>query len=363
VRMRGDDRQPDAAFSYVSMESRIPLAHPLRPMRTLVDACLREMSPRFAQLYARTGRPSIPPEKLLRAQLLQGLYTIRSERLLMEQLDYHLLFRWFVGLTMDDPVWDPTVFTKNRERLLAGDVARGFLEQVLAEARAQHLLSNEHFSVDGTLIEAWASLKSFQRKGAADGPPPDDPGNPTIDVHGERRSNTTHGSTTDPDARLYRKGGGHEAKRYHQGHVLMENRHGLVVDGAVTPPAGTRERETAVEMISRVSANGRLTLGADTGYDTREFVDGLREMAVTPHVTQHTTNRASALDDRTTRHRGDALSQRARRRIEEIFGWLKTIALLRKTRHRGTARVEWMFLFGLAAYHLVRMRNLATQSG
>jgi transposase len=361
--MRGDDRQPDAVFSYVSMESRIPQDHPLRAMRILVDACLREMSPRFAQLYARTGRPSIAPEKLLRAQLLQVLYTIRSERLLMEQLDYNLLFRWFVGLTMDDPVWDATVFTKNRGRLLAGDVARGFLEQVLAEARAQHLLSNEHFSVDGTLIEAWASLKSFQRKGAAGGPPPDDPGNPTVDFHGERRSNATHASTTDPDARLYRKGGGQEAKLYHQGHVLMENRHGLVVDGAVTPPTGTMERETAVELISRVPAGGRLTLGADKGYDTRAFVDVLREMVVTPHVTQHTTNRASVIDDRTTRHRGYALSQRARMRIEEIFGWLKTIALLRKTRHRGTARVEWMFLFGLAAYNLVRMRNLAAQSG
>jgi transposase len=361
--MRGDDRQPDAVFSYVSMEARIPQDHPLRAMRTMADACLREMSPRFALLYARTGRPSIPPEKLLRAQLLQVLYTIRSERLLMEQLDYNLLFRWFVGLSMDDPIWDPTVFTKNRERLLAGDVARAFLEQVIAEARAQHLLSNEHFSVDGTLIEAWASLKSFQRKDAAPGPPPDDPGNPTVDFHGERRSNATHASTTDPDARLARKGKGQEAKLYHQGHVLMENRHGLVVDGILTPPAGTAERETAVEMIGRVPTPGRVTLGADKGYDTREFVDVLREMAVTPHVAQNATNRASAIDDRTTHHRGYALSQRTRMRIEEIFGWLKTVALLRKTRHRGTARVEWMFVFGLAAYNLVRMRNLAAQSG
>jgi hypothetical protein len=233
---------------------------------------------------------------------------------------------------------------------------------VLAEARAQHLLSNEHFSVDGTLIEAWASLKSFQRKGTPEGPPSDDPGNPTVNFHGERRSNTTHASTTDPDARLYRKGGS-EAKLYHQGHVLMENRHGLVVDGAVTPPGGTMERELAIEMISRVAANGRLTLGADKGFDTRGFVDVLREMTVTPHVTHHTTHRASAIDGRTTRHPGYALSQRVRMRIEEIFGWLKTIALLRKTRHRGTARVEWMFLFGLAAYNLVRMRNLAAQSG
>jgi transposase len=361
--MRGDDRQPDAMFSYVAMEDRIPQDHPLRAMRVLVDAALREMSPRFAMLYARTGRPSIPPEKLLRAQLLQILYTIRSERLLMEQLDYNLLFRWFVGLTLDDAVWDATVFTKNRERLLAGDVARAFLEHVVAEARAQHLLSSEHFSVDGTLIEAWASLKSFQRKDGVAGPPPDDPGNPTVDFHGERRSNSTHASTTDPEARLSRKGKGHESKLCHQGHVLMENRHGLAVDGMVTPPAGTAERETAVEMLGRVPKDGRLTLGADKGYDTREFVEVLREMAVTPHVTQHTTNRASAIDDRTTRHPGYALSQRTRMRIEEIFGWLKTVALLRKTRHRGTARVEWMFVFALAVYNLVRIRNLAAQPG
>jgi transposase len=361
--MRGDDQEPDGMFSYVSMEARIPADHPLRAMRELMDAALRELSPRFALMYAKTGRPSIAPEKLLRAQLLQILYTIRSERLLMEELDYNLLFRWFVGLRMDDAVWDATVFTKNRERLLAGDVARALLEQVVAEARARHLLSSEHFSVDGTLIEAWASLKSFQRKDAPAGPPPDDPGNPTIDFHGERRSNDTHASTTDPEARLFRKGKGHESRLCHQGHVLMENRHGLAIDGVVTPPAGTAEREAAVEMLSRVLQDGRLTLGADKGYDTREFVGVLREMAVTPHVTQNTSNRASAIDDRTTRHRGYALSQRARMRIEEIFGWLKTIALLRKTRHRGTARVEWMFLFGLAAYNLVRMRNLAEQSG
>jgi transposase len=361
--MRGDDQEPDGMFSYVSMEARIPADHPLRAMRDLMDAALRELSPRFALMYAKTGRPSIAPEKLLRAQLLQILYTIRSERLLMEQLDYNLLFRWFVGLRMDDVVWDATVFTKNRERLLAGDVARALLEQVVAEARARHLLSSEHFSVDGTLIEAWASLKSFQRKDAPAGPPPDDPGNPTIDFHGERRSNETHASTTDSEARLFRKGKGHESKLCHQGHVLMENRHGLAVDGMVTPPAGTAERESAVEMLSRVPQHGRLTLGADKGYDTREFVDVLREMAVTPHVTQNTSNRASAIDERTTHHRGYALSQRLRMRIEEIFGWLKTIGLLRKTRHRGTARVEWMFLFALAAYDLVRMRNLAAQSG
>ena len=361
--MRGGDQQPDAMFSYVSMEDRIPQDHPLRAMRGLMDAALREMSPLFTLMYAKTGRPSIAPEKLLRAQLLQILYTIRSERLLMEQLDYNLLFRWFVGWSLDEAVGDATVFTKNRERLLAGDVARGLLEQVVAEARARHLLSSEHFSVDGTLIEAWASLKSFQRKDAPAGRPPADPSNPPIDFHGERRSNDTHASTTDPEARLFRKGNGHESKICHHGHVLLENRSGLAVDGMVTPPAGTAERETAVEMLGRLPQNGRLTLGAEKGYATREFIDVLREMVVTPHVTQHTTNRASAIDDRTTRHRGYALSQRARLRIEAIFGWLKTVGLLRKTRHRGTARVEWMFVFSLAVYNLVRMRNLAAQSG
>jgi len=361
--MRGGDQRPAAMFSYVSMEDRIPPDHPLRAIRGLMDAALQELSPRFRLMYAKTGRPSIAPEKLLRAQLLQILYTIRSERLLMEQLDYNLLFRWFVGLSLDDVVWDATVFTKNRERLLAGDVARALLQQVVAEARARHLLSSEHFSVDGTLIDAWASLKSFQRKGGPAGPPPEDPGNPTMDFHGERRRNETHASTTDPEARLFRKGKGHESKLCHQGHVLMENRHGLAVDGVVTAPTGTSEREAAVEMLGRVPHDGRLTLGADKGYDTREFVEVLREMAVTPHVTQNTTNRASAIDDRTTRHRGYALSQRTRMRIEEIFGWLKTVAALRKTRHRGTARVEWMFIFSLAVYNMVRMRNVAAQSG
>src|SRR5262245_54539481 len=241
--MRGDDRGPDAMFSYIRPEQRVPADHPLRPIRAMVDGALRELSREFAPLYPTTGRPSIPPEKLLRALLLQLLYSVRSERQLMEQLDYNLLFRWFVGLSMDDPVWDATVFTKNRERLLAGDVARALLAQVVAEARARHVLSSEHFSVDGTLIDAWASLKSFQRTDAPAGPPPDDPGNPTVDFHGERRRNDTHASTTDPAARLYRKGRGHAAQLCHQGHVLMENRTGRAVDGMVTPPAGTAERE------------------------------------------------------------------------------------------------------------------------
>src|SRR5881296_327197 len=271
VRMRGDDLEEQGAmWSYVPMERRIPTDHPLRAMRPLVDAVLRELSPRFAELYSRVGRPSIAPEKLLRALLLQVLYTIRSERLLMEQLDYNLLFRWFVGLEMDDPVWNATVFTKNRERLLAGDIARGFFDRVVAQARERGLLSDEHFTVDGTLVEAWASLKSFKRK---DEPlaPPDDPGNPTVDFHGERRSNATHTSTTDPEARLARKGPGKEAKLAYQGHVLMENRNGLVIDTGVTQATGTPERQAAVAMATNLPP--RATLGADKGYDKRKRVE------------------------------------------------------------------------------------------
>src|ERR1043166_6767065 len=331
VRMRGDDLENQGAmWSYVPMEQRIPADHPLRAMRPLVDAVLRELSPRFAELYSRVGRPSIAPEKLLRALLLQVLYTIRSERLLMEQLDYNLLFRWFVGLEMDDPVWNATVFTKNRERLLGGDIARAFFDRVVAQARERGLLSDEHFTVDGTLVEAWASLKSFKRNDETTAPPPDDPGNPTVNFHGERRRNTTHVSTTDPDARLARKGKAQEAKLFYTGHVLMENRNGLAV-------------------------------GADKGCDPRGFVAAVRLLGVTPHVAQNTTNRASAIDCRTTRHAGYAVSQRRRKRVEEIFGWLKTVGLMRKTRHRGTRRVDWMFTWALAAYNLIRIRNLTAQ--
>ena len=361
--MRGDDHQQAGMWSYISPEQRVPLDHPLRPIRAMVDAILVELSPAFGTLYSSVGRPSIPPEKLLRALLLQVLYSTRSERLLMEQLDYNLLFRWFVGLNMDDPVWDATVFTKNRERLLAGDIAQAFFTRVLAQARQRGLLSDEHFTVDGTLIEAWASLKSFKQKGAADVPPPDDPGNPTVNFHGERRSNVTHGSTTDPDARLARKAKGHEAKLAYQGHVLMENRHGLAVEGCVTRASGYGERAAALEMLGHVATTHRVTVGADKGYDTRDFVEALRLVQVTPHVAQHTTNRSSAIDRRTTRHAGYGVSQGKRKRVEEIFGWLKTVGLLRKTRHRGRARVSWMFIFGLAAYNLVRIRNLAEAAG
>ncbi len=358
--MRGDDREQPAMWSYVPLEQRIPADHPLRPLRAMVDEVLRELSRDFDSLYSRVGRPSIAPEKLLRALLLQVLYTVRSERLLMEQLDYNLLFRWFVGLDMDDPVWDATVFTKNRERLLAGDIARGFFDHVLAQARQRSLLSDEHFTVDGTLIEAWAGLKSFRRKDAAP-TPPDDPGNPTVNFHGERRSNATHASTTDPEARLFRKGNAHEAKLSYQGHVLMENRHGLAVDGVLTAATGYAEREAAFAMIAGVAGRRRVTVGADKAYDTAAFVEGLRSLGVTPHVAQNTSNRSSAIDDRTTRHAGYLVSQQKRKRIEEIFGWLKTIGLLRKSRHRGSARVGWMFLFGLAVYNLVRIRNLLEQ--
>src|SRR5574342_408805 len=353
--MRGDDRHPDAMFSYVAPEQRVPADHPLRAIRTMVDTALRDLSREFARLYPKVGRPSIPPEKLLRALLLQLLYSVRSERQLMEQLDYNLLFRWFVGLSMDDPVWDPTVFTKNRERLLRGDIARAFFERVVAQAQARHLLSAEHFTVDGTLIEAWAGLKSFQRKDTPP-PPPDDPGNPTVNFHGERRSNATHVSRTDPEARLMRKGNQQEARLAYQGHVLMENRHGLVVDTCVSQATGTAERETAVAMARNLRR--RATLGADKGYDTRGFVAALRSLRLTPHVAQNTTRQTSAIDTRTTRHPGYTVSQQTRKRVEEVFGWMKTVALLRKTRHRGVRRVGWLFTLAAALYNLVRIRNV-----
>jgi transposase len=358
--MRGDDVQQNAMFSYISPEQRVPTDHPLRPVRQMVDDVLKSMSRRFAQLYSHTGRPSIPPEKLLRALLLQVLYTVRSERMLLEQLDYNLLFRWFVGLNMDDPIWDVTVFSKNRERLLEGDIAQAFFDQVLKLARQKELLSDEHFTVDGTLIEAWAGQKSFQRKDASGTPPTDDPGNPTVDFHGEKRSNQSHESTTDPDARLYKKGPGKEAKLSYQGQVMMENRHGLVTQTRLTPATGRAEREAAVEMAQQIPEreSRRVTLGADKAYDTREFVAELRQLNVTPHVTQNNKNRSSAIDGRTTQHPGYALSQRKRKRVEEIFGWIKTVGLMRKTRHRGLERVGWMFTFTAAAYNLVRIRNL-----
>jgi transposase len=356
ARMRGDDPQNGAMFSYIMPEQRVPADHPLRPLRQLVDAALTRLSARFDRMYSDMGRPSIAPEKLLRALLLQVLYSIRSERLLIEQLDYNLLFRWFVGLSMDDPVWNATTFTKNRDRLLDGDVAVAFFEEVKREAKARGLLSDEHFTVDGTLLEAWASHKSFRRK---DGPggPPDDPGNPTVNFRGERRRNATHGSTTDPDAKLYRKGAGRAATLGYLGHVVMENRSGLLVKTCVTPADGHGERLAALTMLDRMPG-GRLTLGADRGYDTADFVAELRHMAITPHIAQHTVHRRSNIDARTTRHRGYALSQRKRKQVEQAFGWMKTVGLLRKLRHRGGGKVEWMFTFTAAVYNLVRVRNL-----
>jgi transposase len=357
--MRGDDPQQAAIFSYISPEERVPAEHPLRAIRAMVDAALKELAPHFDRLYSHTGRPSIAPEKLLRALLLQVLYTVRRERLLMEQLNYNLLFRWFVGLNMDDPIWDPSTFSKNRERLLEGDVARAFFDQVLGQARERGLLSDEHFTVDGTLLEAWAGQKSFKRKKAEPPSPPDDPGNPSIDFRGERRTNATHASTTDPEARLYKKAKGQEAKLAYLGHVLMENRHGLVVDTRVTQATGTAEREAALAMAEAIPGQQRVTLGADKNYDTRDCVRELRQLRVTPHVAQHTSGRSSAIDGRTTRHPGYAISQRKRKGVEEIFGWLKTVGLLRKVRHRGAARVGWMFTFAATVYNLVRMRTLA----
>jgi transposase len=356
--MRGMDHQQSTMFSYISAERRVPKAHPLRAVRVMVDAALSALGPRFDAIYAAKGRPSIAPEKLLRALLLQVLYTVRSERLLMEQLEYNLLFRWFVGLNLDEPVWDATVFSKNRERLLEGGIAEGFFAAVVGQARGQGLLSDEHFTVDGTLIEAWAGHKSFKRKDQREAKPPadDDPGNPSIDFHGEQRRNDTHQSTTDPEALLARKGPGKEAKLSFAGHVLMENRNGLAVDGCVTPATGRLEVEAGLELVEGIEGWGRVTLGADKGYDQKEFVLQLREHQVTPHIARKPT---SIIDMRTTRHPGYAISQQKRKRIEEIYGWLKTVAGLRKTRHRGLAKVGWMFTFALAAYNLVRMRNLA----
>jgi transposase len=357
--MRGDHTEPDAMFSYISAAQRVPEDHPLRAIRTMVDKVLEQLSPTFDRLYSRIGRPSIPPERLLRALLLQVLYSIRSERMLMEQLDYNLLFRWFVGLTMDDRVWAPTVFTKNRDRLLRGDVAILFFELVLNEARERGLTSDEHFTVDGTLLEAWAGLKSFRRKDATESKrPPDDPGNPTVNFHGEKRSNQTHQSTTDPDARLMTKGSGHEAKLCFMGHVVTENRNGLVVASQVTEATGRAERETALDLVRTMERRRRITLGADKGYDVPAFVKRLRKNDVTPHIAKKI--RYSAIDTRTTRHPSYALSQRLRKRVEEVFGWAKTVGMLRKLRHRGLDRVDWIFTFSLAAYNLVRIRNLTT---
>lgn len=360
--MRGSDHPQTALFSYLSVEDRIPADHPLRTIQALVNPILAELSPRFQILYSRLGRPSIAPERLLRALLLQVLYTIRSERQLMEQLDYNLLFRWFVGLNPDDPVWVPTVFTKNRDRLLEGNIAEAFLHEILKVAGARGLLSHEHFTVDGTLIEAWASQKSFRPKDDPAPPPSDgDGGNPSVNFRGEKRSNRTHLSRTDPDARLTRKSGNTAALLCHLGSVLMDNRHGLIVATDVRPPGHAAEADAGVEMLSTLEPMARRrTLGADKGYDAAEFVSGARAFHTTPHVSPniHSRRSRSAIDARTTRHAGFAVSQVKRKLVEESFGWLKTIGGLRKLHHRGREKVGWIFTFTNAAYNLVRMRTL-----
>ena len=366
--MRGGDDRSGALFSYVDIEARVAKSHPLRAIRALANEALGALAGEFSALYASTGRPSIPPEKLLRAMLLQAFYSIRSERQLMERLDFDLLFRWFVGLGIDDPVWDHSTFSKNRDRLLDGDLAAKFLAAVLAQPRVKRLLSNAHFSVDGTLIEAWASMKSFTPKSAAESPenksddPPSGRGgsrNREVDFHGEKRSNDTHASTSDPDARLYRKGAGKEAKLCFMGHALMENRNALFVDACLTKADGHAERVAALHMIEpHADRTKRITLAADKGYDAEDFVNELRSMRVTPHVAQNVSGRSSAIDRRTTRHDGYAWSQRIRKRIEEGFGWIKTVARQEKTKFRGCDRVGFAFTFAAAAYNLVRLPKL-----
>ncbi len=357
--MRGGDEQTGELFSYVDLEARVRRDHPLRAIRAIVNAALSALERDFAALYSPIGRPSIPPEKLLRALLLQAFYSLRSERLLMERLEYDLLFRWFVGIGVDDAAWDHSVFSKNRDRLLAGDIATKFLGAVLAQPKVKQLLSTDHFSVDGTLIEAWASMKSVKPKDGSGQPPAGGGRNVEADFHGERRSNQTHGSTTDPEARLYRKGAGKEAKLCFMGHGLMENRHGLLVDACLTQADGHAERVAALHMIEpRAERPRAITLGADKAYDAQDFVNELRSMKVTPHVTQNTNGRRSAIDGRTTRHGGYAVSQRIRKRIEEAFGWIKTVAGQDKTKFRGRDRVGWAFTFSAAAYNLVRLPKL-----
>lgn len=355
--MRKPDHQQPKLFYSFCPESLIPADHPLRAIKRMVDESLKALDERFSLMYSSYGRPGIPPERLLKGLLLQVLFTIRSERALMEHIRFNLLYRWFVGLDLQDPVWDPSTFSKNRDRLIEADIAVEFLRKVLAKANDEALLSAAHFSVDGTLLEAWASLKSFRPK---DGPPCEEPPtqrgrNEEVDFHGEKRSNATHASTTDPESKLAKKGKGKEAKLSYTGHVLMENRNGLAVDANVTQATGTCEREAALEMVQELPGDNRVTVGADKAYDTKDFVKQCRANNVIPHVAQ---KKDSAIDARTSRHDGYAVSLRKRKRIEEIFGWLKTVGCLRKTRHRGLRKVQWIFTFAVAAYNLVRMRNL-----
>ncbi|WP_317994189.1 IS5 family transposase [Vulcanimicrobium alpinum] len=356
--MRTHDEQRASVWTTLQPEDTVPGDHPLRPMRVMVNEILRELSPEFSKLYSRRGRPSIAPEKLLRALLLQMFYSIRSEPMLLEQLRYNLLFRWFVGLSMDDKIWDPSTFSKNRDRFLNGEISERFFAAVVERARADELLSNEHFTVDGTLIEAWASHKSFRPK--SDDEPPTSSGgrNEGVNFRGRPRSNETHVSSTDPDARLYRKSSGAPAILGYLGHALMENRNGLIVGVKTTRATGIAEREAALELIRGVSGSNRITLGADKAYDTKDFVEALRALNVTPHVAQNTTRRRSAIDRRTVRHPGYTVSQRRRKLIEESFGWGKTIGRLRKVHFRGLDLVGDIVRWTAAAYNLIRIRNL-----
>jgi transposase len=361
--VRGEQDSQVNMLAFIDLETRIPQDHPLRIIRRFADEALAALSSTFDAMYARDGRASIPPERLLKASLLISLYSVRSERAFCEQLEYNELFRWFVGMNLIEPSFDPSTFSKNRQRLLEHNVAQRFFDQVVLAAVGLDLLSDEHFTVDGTLIEAAASLKSFKPKEQPpSNPPPDDPGNPTVNFHGQKRSNATHHSTTDPDARLFRKGKGKEAKLVFMGHSLMENRNGLVIDFEVTAATGTAERESAIRQLDEAKQRGLRpkTVGGDKNYDTKAFVAEMRERDVTPHVAQNTSGRRSAIDGRTTRHVGYGVSQRIRKRVEEIFGWMKTVGGLRRTRFRGLERTGLMGYLVAAAYNLVRIARLTT---
>jgi transposase len=360
--MRGENTKQSSMLMLMSPETRVPTTHPLRAIKKLADEALVRLSPVFDAMYASTGRPSIPPERLLKSMLLIALYTVRSERQFCEQLDYNLLFRWFLDMDMEEPTFDPTVFTKNRDRLVASDAAGEFFRAVVRQAKGAGLVSREHFSVDGTLIEAWASLKSFKKKDASkkDDPPPDDPGNPSVDFHGEKRGNETHESTTDPDAKLARKGMGKEAKLSYSAHALIENRNGLLMAFQMDEADGRAERRNALEMLDEsLSGKWRVTVGGDKGYDTRDFVEACRKRNVTPHVAQNAyKRRRSAIDQRTTRQPGYPISQRFRKRIEEVFGWMKTVGNFRKTRFRGFGANQIAAYMVGAAYNLLRVAKL-----
>lgn len=356
--MRGDDTKTEAMFYYLSPESMIPQEHPIRSIRKMVDQALAELSPEFDKMYSRIGRPSIPPEKLLKGLLLQTLFSIRSVRQLMDQVKYNILFKWFLGLAIDDKVWDHSTFSQNQDRLIDTDIALKFMERIQAQAEKAGLISKEHFSVDGTLIEAWASIKSFRPK-TEKTPLPKDTRNDEMDFRGTKLKNDTHESKTDPDCRIYKKSSGSAAKLCYMGHLLMENRNGLIVASSVTHATGTAEREAAEEMVEQVAGRRPVTLGGDKNYDTRDFVQSLRSLKVTPHVAANTERRGgSAIDARTTRHSGYNVSLKFRKRIEEAFGWMKTIGNIRKIKYRGVPKISWHFILTASAYNLVRMRNL-----